>query len=188
MKNTLLLIAFITLFGCSTEESGVEKSVFQKISSEESGIYFKNDIKEDVGTAENVFNYDYFYNGAGVEVADLNNDGLSEVLFTGNQALNRLYLNKGDLEFEDITESSLININKKCSNGVTFADVNNDGWLDICISQGGPNPANRRKNLLFINQKNLTFKEAPLNTDLPIHLSALSLLFLISIRTETRTV
>ena len=160
MKNILLSLIFISFFGCSIDENyGVEKTVFQKIPGEESGIRFKNEIKENVATAENIFDYDYFYNGAGVGVADLNNDGLSEVLFTGNQAPNRLYLNKGDLEFEDITESSLININKKWSNGVTFADVNNDGWLDIYISQGGPNPATKRKNLLFINQKDLTFIE-----------------------------
>lgn len=159
--NYLGFLFFAFVFIRCSENSGnpESKPVFQKIASEQSGIHFSNTITENVETKENIFDYDFFYNGAGVGIADLNNDGLNDILFVGNQMPNRLYLNKGDLEFEDITESSRININKKWSNGVTFADVNNDGWLDIYISQGGPRNPAQRKNLLFINQKDLTFKE-----------------------------
>ncbi len=144
----------------ATSQTNVTQTVFTKIDSQKSGLTFSNKLKEDVSTMENLFNFDYFYNGSGVAVADINNDGLLDVFFTGNQVANKLYLNKGNLEFEDISEKAGINQGKIWSNGVTFADVNNDGWIDIYISQGGPKQSKDRKNLLFINQKDLTFKES----------------------------
>ena len=120
---------------------------------------FENNIQEDVSTLENLFDYDYFYNGAGTGVADLNNDGLLDIFFCGNQVDNKLFINKGDLKFEDITATSGINAGKHWSNGVTFVDINSDGWLDIYISQGGPNKRLDRKNLLLLNQKDGTFEE-----------------------------
>ena len=134
-------------------------SNFIKIDSDKSGLNFNNKITHDLASKANLFDYDYFYNGAGVGVADINNDGLKDLFFCGNQVPNKLYLNKGNLVFEDISVTANINTNKNWSNGVTFADVNNDGWLDIYISQGGPNPKHLRKNILLINQKDLTFKE-----------------------------
>jgi hypothetical protein len=134
-------------------------SNFTKISSEESGLKFNNTIVHDLATKSNLFDYDYFYNGAGVGIEDINNDGLKDVFFCGNQVPNKLYLNKGNLVFEDISDTANINTNKNWSNGVTFADVNNDGWMDIYVSQGGPKIKEDRKNLLFINQQNSTFKE-----------------------------
>ncbi len=133
--------------------------VFEKIAANTSNINFNNTVKENVGTLENLFDFDYFYNGAGVGVADINNDGLKDIFFCGNQVPNKLYLNKGGLVFEDISVTANINQNKAWSNGVTFADVNGDGWLDIYVSQGGPKPTEQRENLLFINQKDLSFKE-----------------------------
>ena len=133
--------------------------IFESISSEISNITFSNNLKENVETYDNVFNFDYFYNGAGVGVEDINNDGLLDIIFSGNQVENKLYLNKGDFKFEDISKSSGINTGKKWSNGVTFVDINNDGWQDIYISQGGPNNRSNRNNLLFINNKDLTFTE-----------------------------
>lgn len=136
-------------------------SSFIKIKSEESNLLFNNKLTHDVSTKSNLFDYDFFYNGSGVGVADLNNDGLKDIFFCGNQVDNKLFLNKGNLQFEDITESSKINtINKKWSSGVTFADINNDGWLDIYISQGGPYSKDERKNILLINQKDLTFVDS----------------------------
>ena len=137
-----------------------ESQIFEKINTLESGLNFKNKIKANVATKENLFNYDFFYNGAGVGVADLNNDGLLDVVFTGNQVQNKVFLNLGNLKFKDISKTANINVGKHWSNGVTFADVNNDGWLDIYISQGGPYKDSKRKNLLFINNKNLTFTES----------------------------
>ena len=138
----------------------IKRNLFEAVSAEKSNINFSNSLKADVSSIENLFDFDYFYNGAGVGVADINNDGLKDIFFTGNQVKNKLYLNKGNLVFEDISEKANINNGKFWSNGVTFADVNNDGWIDIYISQGGPKRAGERKNLLFINQKNLSFKES----------------------------
>ena len=108
---------------------------------------------------ENIFDFDYFYNGAGVGIADLNNDGLEDIVFTGNQVNNKVYLNQGNLRFKDVTEQAGINQGKVWSTGVTFVDINQDGWLDIYICQGGPYRGEKRKNLLFINQQNMTFVE-----------------------------
>jgi len=105
---------------------------------------------------ENLFNYDYFYNGAGVGIADLNNDGLNDVFFCGNQVDNKLFINNGQLSFTDISNKASINNGKNWSNGITFVDINDDGWLDVYISQGGPKERKERKNLLFINH-NLSF-------------------------------
>lgn len=169
---TLLILAFT--FSCKTDskeeinpnhdtemshENNTSYPDFIKIPSEESGLAFNNSITHDLSTKFNLFDYDYFYNGSGVGVTDFNNDGLLDVFFSGNQVPNKLFINKGNLVFEDISDSANINTNKFWSNGVTFADINGDGWMDIYVSQGGPNKKEERKNLLFINQKDLTFKE-----------------------------
>ena len=133
--------------------------VFRKYSSAESGIDFFNGLRHNMETMENLFDYDYFYNGGGVGIEDLNNDGLKDIFFCGNQVPNRLYINKGDLQFEDISETANINDAKVWSNGVTFVDINGDGWMDIYVSQGGPHQKENRKNLLYINQKDNSFKE-----------------------------
>ena len=168
-NRALLICALLIALSCenktpagdttvlSTEEN--HGPIFEKILPEQSGILFENSIQEDVSTMENLFDFDYFYNGAGTGVADLNNDGLLDVFFCGNQVDNRLFINQGDLKFEDVTAASGINTGKHWSNGVTFADINSDGWLDIYISQGGPNQRLDRKNLLLLNQKDGTFKE-----------------------------
>ena len=148
---------------CDKNENGLNtdiEAVFERIETDESGLSFKNLVQEDIRTKFNLFDYDYFYNGAGVGTADLNNDGLLDVFFCGNQVDNRLFINKGNLEFEDITESSGINVNKYWSSGVTFADINQDGFLDIYVSQGGPHTAGERGNILLINNGDLTFTES----------------------------
>ena len=156
-----LVIIFAFLMSCNDIRDKKEENIpFEKLSPESTGIYFSNIITPNIETSENLFDYDYFYNGSGVGIADINNDGLKDVLFTANQRENKLFLNKGNLRFEDITELSNINpANKKWSSGVTFADINNDGWLDIYISQGGPYDSKNRKNLLLINNQNLSFSE-----------------------------
>ncbi len=133
--------------------------LFEKIENSQSKLVFNNEIKHDFLSKSNLFDFDFFYNGAGVGVEDINNDGLKDVFFCGNQVPNRLFLNKGNMVFEDITETANINTNKNWSNGVSFADVNQDGWIDIYVSQGGPHSRDKRENLLFINQKDNTFKE-----------------------------
>ena len=148
----LLLILACTSNQNEIPLAGKDKALFQRISSASTGIEFNNTIQEDIATKANLFDFDYFYNGAGVGIADLNNDNLPDIFFAGNQVSNKLYINKGNLQFEDISLSANINQNKNWSNGVTFADVNKDGWLDIYVSQGGPFEAAQRKNLLYINQ------------------------------------
>lgn len=162
----LLLITTLSFTSCkndnnykTTKSNTKLVSSFEKIESSYSNITFINKITPDLTNKANLFDYDYFYNGSGVGIADFNNDGLKDVVLSANQTENRLYINKGDLIFEDVTKQANINLNKKWSSGIAIADVNNDGWMDIYISQGGPYSPTERKNLLYINQKDLTFKE-----------------------------
>ena len=157
-----LLLAIAIIFSCSEpKEKNIESfKVFDEVRSAHSGITFSNDLKPDVSTKSNLLDFDYFYNGAGVGVGDINNDGLEDVFFCGNQVDNKLYLNKGDLQFEDISDQAGINVGKGWANGVTFVDINKDGWLDIYVSQGGPLNKEDRKNKLYINNQDLSFTES----------------------------
>jgi len=134
-------------------------TVFNKVASSYSKLYFENAVAEDVSTMANLFNFDYFYNGAGVGIEDLNNDGLLDIFFCGNQMDNKLYKNNGNLQFEDVSKQAAINVGKIWSNGITFVDINNDSLPDVYISQGGPNTREKRKNLLFINKGDFVFEE-----------------------------
>lgn len=162
----LFFILFV-LSGCKdrkepaapSESNSATPAVFVNIPASESGIAFENNIREDLSTLENLFNFDYFYNGAGVGVEDLNNDGLLDIFFCGNQVGNKLFLNLGDLKFKDVSPGSGINQGKQWANGITFIDINDDGWMDIYVSQGGPNQRLQRKNVLLVNQQDGTFTE-----------------------------
>lgn len=137
----------------------VQASLFTLLPAAETGISFTNTLTENVHTNENVLSFQYFFNGGGVAVGDINNDGLQDVLFTGNQVSNRLYLNKGNFQFEDITKQAGLT-KKNWSSGATMADVNNDGHQDIYICQAGPsNDPEARKNLLYINKGDGSFTE-----------------------------
>lgn len=168
----LQLLLLLTLFsGCQEGKPKKENAtkantsktatqIFERVPSEASKLTFSNTIKEDVSTLSNLFDFDYFYNGAGVGIADINNDGLQDIFFTGNQVPNKLYLNKGNLVFEEISDTAGINEGKQWANGVTFADVNADGLIDIYVSQGGPKQAPDRKNALYINLGDNRFRES----------------------------
>ncbi|MCB0669198.1 MAG: VCBS repeat-containing protein [Saprospiraceae bacterium] len=155
------IIYFLALFifSCQNKNS---KTLFQNISHNKSGITFKNTLRE---TPEfNVMNYSYFYNGGGVATGDVNNDGLCDIYFTGNLVASHLYLNEGNWKFENIAEQAGVEAAGLWNTGVTMADVNADGWLDIYICRSAAKDPNGRRNLLFINQtKNpgepVTFKE-----------------------------
>lgn len=140
-------------FSCAHEAP----KLFTELNPEDTGIQFRNDLVE---TNElNVLSYIYFYNGGGVAAGDLNNDGLADLVFTGNQKGNKVYLNKGDLFFEDISARAGLEDQHGWSTGVVLVDINNDGWKDIYVCRSGdPHPANR-KNLLYINNHDNTFTE-----------------------------
>jgi hypothetical protein len=157
MSTFLRKICFFFLtslfFSCSDNTS----HLFTLLDEGRTGINFKNTIFE--GEALNVLNYTYFYNGGGVAIGDINNDGLPDILFTGNMVRNRLFLNKGDFKFEDITEKSGIADKQGWCTGATMVDINGDGKLDIYICRSADVNRERRKNLLFINNGDLTFTE-----------------------------
>ena len=128
------------------------------MSSKQSGINFSNTI---IYTEEfNPYTFRNFFNGGGVAIGDINNDGLPDIFFCSNQNSNKLYLNKGNFKFEDITEKAGVTSDGVWSTGVTMADINGDGWLDIYVCKSGDLKSNNRSNALYINNGNLTFSES----------------------------
>ncbi len=141
------------VLSCSPDKG----QLFSQLSPRKTGIKFRNTIKETEDF--NHLHYSYLYNGAGVAIGDVNNDGLPDLYFPGNLARSRLYLNKGNLEFEDITRSAGVAAEDIWNNGAVMADVNGDGFLDIYVCSSTDARAKYRKNLLFINNGDLTFSE-----------------------------
>src|ERR1700744_5300846 len=133
------------------------QSLFTQVPASSSGVTFRNKIVETAD--QNVLAYEYFYNGGGVAVGDLNNDGLPDIVFTGNMVEPKVYLNKGHLQFQDITARSGVRASG-WKTGVTLADVDGDGWLDIFICRSGNGDLSTRTNLLYINQHDGTFVES----------------------------
>ena len=154
----LLILLFIIVFLQSCENAKSEKlKLFTTVSSEFSGINFINNLEftEDY----NPYTFKNFFNGGGVAVGDINNDGLMDLYFTGNLNDNKLYLNKGNLRFEDITLKAGVECKNVWSTGVCFVDINSDGWMDIYVCKSGRPGGINRNNELFINNKDLTFTE-----------------------------
>ena len=149
----LFLSAFVFFFSCKSKQ---EKNLFELVDN--SGINFNNEVVD--GKKENSFLFRNFYNGGGVAIGDINNDGLPDVFLTSNMGNNKLYLNKGNFQFEDISKSAGIIEDDKWNTGVVFADVNGDGWLDIYVCSSGHMPTGNRKNKLYINNHNNTFTES----------------------------
>ncbi|WP_339656566.1 VCBS repeat-containing protein [Flavobacterium frigidarium] len=154
MKTYILTIAaMLCLAGCSKNDK--EQKIFSMLDHKESGIQFNNTLTET--DSLNYFTYSYIYMGGGVATGDINNDGLIDVLFTGNQVSNKLYLNKGNLKFEDITAKAGVGGDSRWYTGVTMADVNGDGFIDIYCSVAGKfGPKN---NELYMNNGDGTFTE-----------------------------
>jgi hypothetical protein len=146
------------IFGLITACSKKQDELFEQLSTHHTGIDFVNQLYEDENL--NIITFEYFYNGAGVGIIDINNDGLQDIFLTGNMVSNRLYLNKGEMRFEDITPSAGLKTMGKWANGASVVDINQDGWMDIYVCYSGPfqNP-HQRANELYINNHDNTFSE-----------------------------
>ena len=153
----LLIIISIILFSCKKQQDA-KIVIFQKLDSATTNITFSNSNKET--DTLNILDYLYFYNGAGVASADFNNDGLEDIYFVSNTTSNKLYLNKGSLKFEDITQKAGVTGSGNWKTGVTIVDINNDGFKDIYLSVVSGYKNLKGKNQLYINNKDLTFTES----------------------------
>ena len=157
MKKILFLVC-VLIVNCSNPSKKEGDSVLMElIDPAHSNVHFNNELFEDENL--NIITFEYFYNGAGVAIGDLNNDGLQDIWFSGNMVDSKLYLNQGGLQFEDITTVAKVNTDGKWATGATMVDINSDGWLDLYVCMAGPYGPAQRKNLFFINQKDGTFVE-----------------------------
>jgi enediyne biosynthesis protein E4 len=136
---------------------GQSLKLFEQVPSKKSGVEFKNTITENED--HNALTYENLYNGGGVAVGDINNDGLEDIFFISNMGYNKLYLNLGDFKFKDITESAGVAGRSGWKSGVTMVDINGDGLLDIYVCYSGKESAEKRRNELYINKGNLKFEE-----------------------------
>lgn len=135
----------------------LKKPLFSLLDSQQTGISFINRLPNQDDF--NIYTYRNFYNGAGVAIGDVNQDGLQDIFLTANLESNRLFINKGNLQFEDITERAGIAGERAWSTGVSMADVNADGWIDIYVCNSGDIAGDNKQNELYINQKDGTFLE-----------------------------
>jgi hypothetical protein len=157
----LTLVAAFLLQSCSENGDTTDKRpeiYFNNVPAERSGITFSNTLipLEDL----NIIEYLYYYNGGGVAIGDINNDGLADIYFTANQTSDRLYLNLGNLQFRDITGEAGISLDSTWSTGVTMEDINNDGFLDIYVSKVGAYKMQHTHNKLYLNNGDLSFTES----------------------------
>ena len=151
----LYLFCFLPLlFSCNDKDS---QTLFKLKTKNATSIKFRNTLRET--ETLNVLNYGYFYNGGGVAIGDVNNDSLPDIYFTGNMVNSHLYLNKGNLTFEEIAGPANVQAGGLWNTGVTMADVNGDGWLDIYVCRSAATAEVNRQNQLFINNGDLTFSE-----------------------------
>jgi enediyne biosynthesis protein E4 len=141
---------FILVAMVFTQCQNQPKTLFSRLSSDDTGLTFRNDISE--SDSFNILTLEYIYNGAGVAAADFNNDGKTDIFFPGNQVPARLFINKGNLEFEDVSEKAGIVKSQKWLSGVAVADVNADGLLDMYVCATISKDSALRENVLFINQ------------------------------------
>ncbi|MEJ7646722.1 MAG: VCBS repeat-containing protein [Chryseolinea sp.] len=164
MNKAILQITVIScylllnLIGCNKKV----ETLFVLRESADTGIDFVNQVEET--DSFNILTYDYIYNGGGVGIADFNNDGLQDIFFTASQVGNKLYLNKGNFSFKDISAKANVNIAGRWNAGVAVVDINNDGWMDIYVCATTHSDPEKRRNMLFVNQGasssgDLVFKE-----------------------------
>jgi enediyne biosynthesis protein E4 len=145
ISRIIALILCVAILGCKKNTKQ-----FEKVNGSNSGITFRNDLKYDRNF--NIYKYRNFYNGGGVAVGDVNNDGLQDVYFTSNMDKNKLYLNKGNFKFKDITTEAGVSGTKSWSTGVSMVDINSDGLMDIYVCNSGDIQGDDKENELFINK------------------------------------
>ena len=145
IQYSLFFFLVLVFISCKNKET-----LFKQIPSSASGIHFNNNIVEN--DSINPLDLTNIYNGGGVGIGDFNNDGLQDIYFTGNTVSNKLYLNRGDFKFDDITEEAGVSGDGKWCRGVAVIDINNDGWQDIYVCATIKNNPELRRNLLYINQ------------------------------------
>lgn len=155
MKKLLGGLLIGLLIACSDANN---KSQFELKENAQIGIAFENNLS--YSDDFNVYKYRNYYNGGGVALGDINNDGWVDVYFTANQSENKLYLNQGDFTFKDITATAGVAGQRAWSTGVAMVDINADGWLDIYVCNSGDIAGDKKENELFINQGNGTFVES----------------------------
>lgn len=153
-----IMALLILIGGCTPDPGEFDGALFTRLSGQETGVTFQNRIVENEGF--NVLEYEYFYNGGGVAIGDINQDGLPDLYFTANMEPDQLYLNKGNLSFENISARAGLVNEPGWKTGVTMADVNADGLLDIYVARSGQVSEARRRNLLYVNNGDLTFTES----------------------------
>ena len=160
---TFVLLMLI-LPSCSDDDAAIKVKpvnngpLFSALTPSQTKVFFKNQVKEN--NDFNFIRYSYIYNGGGVALGDINNDGLTDIYLCSNQATNKLYLNKGGFKFEDITVKAGVSDNQGWTTGISMTDINNDGLMDIYVCKSASlNNSTARKNKLFINQGNNSFKE-----------------------------
>ena len=163
-RNKIIFLIAFTCFaacGCNNKPGKSEKELFTLMPASATKADFVNHLDYDIQlkTKFNIYTYRNFYNGGGVALGDINNDGLVDIFLTSNMGTNVLYLNKGDFRFEDISEKAGIGGKGKWATGASFADVNGDGWTDIYVCNSGNLEGDDRRNELFINSGDLTFTE-----------------------------
>ena len=144
----ILIGAFLTL-SCASKRSD-EQVLFEALDSKRTGLDFRNDLH--YTPSFNLFKYIYFYNGSGVGAGDFNNDGRIDLFFGSNQQQNKIYLNKGGLQFTDVTKEALLPQDGGWSTGISVVDINNDGLLDIYVCRVGQYETLHSKNQLLVNQ------------------------------------
>jgi hypothetical protein len=152
---TGLLLGLFTF--CKEKDQDSGDFLFERIHAAYSGVEFRNDLSFD--EKFNIFTYRNFYNGGGVALGDVNNDGLIDIYLTSNQGENKLYLNEGDFKFRDVTGEAGVAGTRAWSTGVAMADINGDGWLDIYVCNSGDIKGDNKQNELFINNGDGTFTE-----------------------------
>lgn len=153
----IAVLLMMVLFCDFSRSQTNEKKLFSTLPSSYTGVTFRNDIHEE----KNFFYYDfvYLYNGAGVGIGDINNDGLQDIYFSSTTGFNKLYLNNGNFKFTDITDKAGVNGGMGIKTGVNMIDINNDGWLDIVVSRSGPFAVSYREKIVYVNNHDLTFTD-----------------------------